>query len=179
MLKIAIVGPESSGKSTLCAALAAHYRCAWMKEYARVYLEERGADYTQQDLLHIAAGQLMGEAETAKLAHEHGPGLFFCDTDMLTIKIWSLEVFSKCHPIITELARDVLYDHWLLCRPDLPWVPDPLRENPHDRDRLFAVWESELKKLRKPYTIICGSRSEREKLAVEVVDALLATEQIQ
>ena len=173
MLKIAIVGPESSGKTTLTEALAHHFRCAFTKEYARTYLEEHGPGYAEEDILHIAGGQLLVEAEAGKLAEEHGGDLVICDTDMLTIRIWSEEKFGRCHTLLMRSVQDVRYDLWLLCKPDMPWQPDPLREDPHDRGRLFAVYERLLQEMDRAYVIMHGSHEERMKTAVKAIDALL------
>ena len=172
MIRVAVVGPECSGKSTLSEALAVHYGCVWVKEYARAHLEERGPDYVEQDLLNIAMGQVLAEGEAQKLAKEVGAELIICDTDMITIRIWSEEVFGRSHALLKQLSTDVQYDHWLLCRPNIPWEPDPFRENPLDRDRLFAVYEAMLKKVKKPYTIIEGNREQRIAAAVKAIDYL-------
>ena len=92
---------------------------------------------------------------------------------LITIRIWSEEVFGHGHPLLKQLSTDVQYDHWLLCYPDIPWEADPLRENPTDRDRLFNVYEAMLTKLGKPYTIVEGERERRMERAVKVVDALV------
>ena len=168
----AIVGPESSGKSTLTEALAHHYRCVWVKEYARAVLEEQGPDYVEEDLLAFARGQLVALGEGIQMAQRTGPPLVFCDTDIITIRIWSEEVYGRCHPLIKQLANNVAFDHWFLCRPDMPWEPDPLRENPQDRDRLFTVYEDMLKRLKKPYTIIEGDHGARMRTATAIVDGL-------
>ena len=179
IVRIAIVGPESTGKTTLAEALGTHYGCACTKEYARIYLEAFGPSYTEPDLLRIAHGQLMAESDGQAFASSHGQRLLICDTDMITVRIWSQEKFGRCHPTIEQLARDVHYDLWLLCSPDIPWEPDPLRENPHDRDRLFALWERELKALGFPYTIIEGSEEQRMRAATNIVDVLLQARSMQ
>ncbi len=168
MLKIAIVGPESSGKTTLCQALAAHFAAPWVPEFAREYLEARGGRYAQAELLSIAEGQCAGE----DLAMRLGAPLVICDTDMITIRIWSEEKFGGCDARLIALTENRHYDHWLLCRPDFPWEPDPLRENPHDRDRLFVVYEKMLNELGKPYTIIEGDRAQRMRQAKAIIDVL-------
>ena len=173
MIRIAIVGPECSGKTTLCEALAAHFGCMWVKEHARAHLEEHGPDYTEQDLLNIAMGQVLAEGEAQKLAQQAGVDLTFCDTDMITIRIWSEEVFGRCAAELISLSEERHYDHWLLCRPDIPWEPDPLRENPHDRHRLFNVYDAMLKMMGKPYTVVEGEWERRMAIAVKVVDALV------
>lgn len=172
MKRIAIVGPECSGKTTLCETLAHAYRTAYTKEYARHYLEENGPGYIEADLLHIAMGQLMVEAESQELLKKHGGEYLFCDTDMLTLRIWSEEKFCRCAAALMKLSTDVRYDHWLLCAPDMPWEPDPLRENPHDRDRLFGVYEQHLKAAGRPYTVIRGTQEQRMRAAVAALKAL-------
>lgn len=167
MMRIAIIGPESSGKTTLCAALSAHFGAPRVPEFARSYLEERDGRYARADLLAIAEGQCAAE----DIACEGFPTLLFCDTDMITLRIWSEEKFGACDPRIITLSEQRHYDRWLLCRPDLPWEPDPLRENPHDRDRLFAVYERMLDRLGKPYSILQGTHEVRLRTAI----ALLGT----
>lgn len=173
MLRIAIVGPESSGKTTLTEALAQHYGCAYTEEYARSYLEGNGPGYVAEDLIHIASGQLLLEGHAQRLTEEQNGDLLLCDTDMLTIRIWSEEKFGRCHSVLQQLANEVKYDHWLLCRPDIPWRADPLRENPHDRDRLFVVYEAMLKDLGRSCTIIEGAHDERMRIAIGTIDTLL------
>ena len=173
MIKIAVVGPESSGKTTMCEALALEFGSIWVEEFARAHLEEHGPEYTEPDLLNIAKGQVLAEGQAIKRAEEQGVDLIFCDTDMITIRIWSEEVFGRSAPELIALSEQRHYDHWLLSRPDIPWEPDPLRENPHDRDRLFAVYEVMLKKLGKPYTIVQGEQEQRMATAIKVVDLVL------
>lgn len=135
-----------------------------MPEYAREYLTARDGRYDRADLLRIAEGQCA--AEDAALS---GGPILFCDSDMVTIRIWSEEKFGGCDPRILRLAETRHYDHWLLCRPDLPWEPDPLRENPHDRDRLFTVYERMLGRLGRPYSIIEGDRIQRVEMAGAII----------
>lgn len=169
MLKIAILGPESSGKTTLCEALAAHFQASRVPEFARAYLGPRNGRYERADLLPIAVGQCAAE-DTAMRGEA---SVVFCDTEMITIRIWSEEKFGACDARIIRLSVERHYDHWLLCRPDIPWEPDPLRENPLDRDRLFGVYEARLNKLGKPYTIIHGENPLRMRTAIARVSALL------
>jgi len=174
-VRIAVVGPESSGKTTLTEALAHHYRCGYTKEYARYFLQEQGPTYTREDLLGIAQGQLMVEAEAQRLTGEHGGKLIVCDTDMITIRIWSEEKYCAVDPLLAKLAADVHYDLWLLCSPDIPWEADPLRENPLDRDRLFTVYAQALKAMARPYLVVSGTHEDRMHDAIRTIDALIAT----
>jgi nicotinamide riboside kinase len=202
MRKIAIVGPESSGKTTLCKALAAHYDAPWVEECARGYLTNQNSQYEEQDLMAIAALQHDIEvfeekrawdrhvATFAHLASDHDPTeenrsmrypempLLLCDTDMITVRIWSEEKYGRCDPELVKLTEEWPYDYWLLCRPDIPWEPDPLRENPHDRDRLFTVYERMLRDLSKPFSVIEGDRATRMRKATALIDVLVESDPV-
>lgn len=170
MLKIVITGPESSGKTTLATALAAHFHSPFVPEFARGFLEDRGPEYVEKDLLAIAQGQVAAEERAMRSA----PGLLFCDTDLITIRIWSEEKYGRCHPWIVQQIEQRPYDLWLLCKPDLAWVSDPLRENPGDRDRLFDLHVDLLDELGKPYMVISGEGPLRTSLAIGLVKGSVA-----
>jgi len=186
-LRIAIVGPESSGKTTLSDALMLHFDAGRVSEDAREYLEEIERPYEEHDLLEMAQSHAHWFEDGPRFAEEHwemlhgdllGPprdqvSITVFDTDILNFKIWSQEKFGRVHPEIERLVDDLRYDIRLLCRPDIPWEPDPLRENPHDRDRLFEVWEKELKSLGAPYVIIEGEHEQRVRKAVDVVEMVI------
>lgn len=172
MWKIVVTGPECSGKSTLSEALAQHFDIPWVPEMARPYLEALDRPYVESDLSSIAELQLRSENERGVDMEGRAPKAIICDTDLITIRIWGEEKFGRSDPWIIEQTERRAYDLWLLCTPDLPWVPDPLRENPHDRDRLFAVYEKTLTALGKPYVIIEGEWEERLQQAVVAMDRL-------
>lgn len=159
MQRIAIVGPESSGKTTLALALSERLGAAMVPEAARAFLTGLGRPYAEADLLTIA--KLQVEREELEAAARSGCGLLLCDTDLLTILIWSEEKFGRCDPWIEAECERRRFGLWLLCRPDIPWEPDPLRENPHDRDRLFMVYASRLQRLGRPFRIIEGTLEQR------------------
>ena len=154
--KIIITGPESSGKTTLCQALSKHFKIPFSKEYARQYLNVIKKKYTQTDLLIIAKTQLKSEKEAAIL-----------DTDLITIKIWSNEKYGKCDKWILEQINKQKNKNriYLLCKPDLPWQDDPLRENPKDRMRLFEIYKKELSNLGHNYYIISKKNRDYKYLA--------------
>ena len=172
MRKVAIVGAESSGKTTLAVALGAALGGVVVEEFARTYLQEHGPHYTEADLLTIAVAQARAEDAAMARSAELQARAVVCDTDMLTIRIWSEEKFGRCDPWIIEASEHRPYDLCLLCRPDIPWEPDPLRENPHDRDRLFNVYEAMLKELGKPFVVIGGTPKERLGHALDAIDGL-------
>lgn len=171
MKKIAIVGPESSGKTTLAHTLAARGSTWCVEEYARMHLEKLKRPYLELDLLEIAQGQVQSEDMIVMMPVD--VPLMVCDTDMITVRIWSEEKYGRCDPWIIAQSEQRHYDLWLLCAPDIPWEADPLRENPHDRDRLFQVCMAMLDRLKKPYVIVQGDREQREKAAVEAIDQMI------
>ena len=137
-----------------------------MPEYSREYLRDLGRHYRYEDILSIAKGQYEAEECIAAKA----TGLLFCDTDFIVNKIWCIDKFGKCHPWILDMIDQHRYDLYLLCNTDLPWEPDPLRENPGDRERLFELYKKELSDRQLPYAIIDGTGKERLENAIRVVD---------
>jgi NadR type nicotinamide-nucleotide adenylyltransferase len=169
--KIVVIGPESTGKSTLCEALAAHYQTDWVREYAREYLEEHGMEYSYETLPVIARGQLALE-ETAAYRAET---LLFIDTDLYVIKVWSEYVFGRCEAwILDEIVRRK-YDAYLLANTDLPWANDPLREYPDPgiRERLFRIYKDLLINQSVPWAEVSGVGDERLERAIDAVERLL------
>ncbi len=171
--KIVIIGPESTGKSTLCTLLADHYKTEWCSEFARDYLLSNGMDYSAADLVSIAKGQLALEDEVT--ATIKNPPLLFIDTDMYVMKVWSEYVFRECDFFILDQIVKRKYDHYLLCNIDLPWVKDELREYPDEKPRieLFNIYKDLLINQSIPWTIISGNYEERLAKAIETVNALI------
>ena len=172
MKKIVIIGPESTGKSTLCEQLAAHYKTVWCPEYAREYLETNGKAYSYEDLLSIAKGQLALEDETALNAMN---SLFFVDTNMYVMQVWCEYVFNKCHQYIIDKIVERKYDLYLLCDVDLPWSFDELREYPDEQPRkeLFRYYHELMINQSTPWVNISGSYDERLKKAIAAVDKII------
>lgn len=168
MLRVAITGPESTGKSTLSRRLAEHYRTTWAPEYARQYLGEYGPSYKLSDLEKIARGQLAAEAEAIAAASR----VVFFDTDLLVIKIWAEDAFGECPAWIQRHLEERRYDLVLLPGIDLPWEYDPLREHPHRRPYFYELYRSELQKLGANYFEISGSSAQRLEQARKAVDSL-------
>ncbi len=176
--KIVIIGPESTGKSTLCTQLAAHYQTLWCPEYAREYLLKHGTNYTFEDLLTIAKGQLQLEDSFAAQLSQRPTSnlpLLFIDTDMYVMKVWCEFVFDRCHPWILDQIVERKYDLYLLCKPDLPWVKDELREYPDEttRIKLYHFYKDLLVQQSTPWVEISGSYEERLQQGVAAVDAFL------
>ena len=153
MLKIIVTGTESSGKTTLCKALSKHYNLPFTKEFAREYLTDLGKNYLQEDLLEIAKGQLENEQLIT-----NNQQISLHDTDLITLKIWSDYKYGNCNNWILEQIEKQKVENrfYLLCKPDLKWDYDPLRENPNDRDDLFAIYKKDLERLGHNYFIVEG-----------------------
>ncbi len=166
IVKIAVVGPESTGKSTMSAYLAAHYHTVWVPEYAREYCEKLTETPTWQDEVNIFYGQLALEQELLPQANR----LLICDTTFITVKIWSDYTFGRSpQEVLDELPRHP-YDLYLLLSIDLPWQEDPLRDFPHMREHFMNVWHKELDALNARYVLITGTGKERYDSAVAAID---------
>lgn len=176
MKKIVTIGPESTGKSTLCKLLAEHYKTVWVPEYAREYLLKNGKDYQYNDLLKIAEGQIALEEKICKeIEANNNSSLVIIDTDLLVIKVWSEFVFNKCdNSILTQIANRK-YNLYILCKPDLPWVKDELREYPdvETRNKLYNHYKDILVNQQVPWVEVSGNYEERFRIAVEAINKLL------
>lgn len=191
--KIVVVGPESTGKSTLCEQLAQHYKTVWCPEFAREYLLAHGVQYNYDDLLNIAKGQIALEEEYVQQVRKSGSPevrkeaadsfrfpelpssrLLFIDTDMYVLKVWCEFVFGNCHQWIINQIVEREYDLYLLCSTDLPWKKDALREYPDlkTREKLYTIYKDILINQSTPWVDINGSTEERLQKAIRAVDPL-------
>lgn len=163
--KIAIIGPESTGKSTLAAQLADALQTVWVPEYARMYIDQLDRPYKESDLLNIAKNQVALEDELLQQANRY----LIVDTTLAIIRVWSDHKYGRCDPWILaeEAARN--YDCYLLCDIDLPWQDDPQREHPHLREHFFEVYKEYLESKSAPYCIVSGDGDERLEAALEFV----------
>ena len=170
MKKFVVIGPESTGKSTLCSQLAQHFNTKWVPEYAREYLEKNGTNYSYDDLLIIARGQInLEESLSSQLTIPDSQ--LFIDTDMYVMKVWCEYVFNKCHNWILNRIAERKYDGYLLCNVDLPWVKDNLREYPdlETRNKLYNFYRDILINQNTPWVEINGSYRERFESALKFV----------
>jgi HTH-type transcriptional regulator, transcriptional repressor of NAD biosynthesis genes len=169
--RVALLGPESSGKSVLAERLAAHYRTVFVEEYGRTYTERFGTDLTELDFAHIAGGQLYREDEMVKQANR----VLFCDTDLLVTQNWSEVYFEgRCQPWILQMNHLRRYELFLLLAPDVPWHDDGVRGYAHTREWQFERLLAELVSRNLPHVVIQGDFADREAQAIRAIDALLS-----
>ena len=194
--RIVAIGPESTGKSTLCAALSKHYKTVWVPEYAREFLKIH-KEYTYDDLLIIAKGQIKMEDEIAlsleqsAMSSEQLAGtnerkdidenrkqslekLLFIDTDMYVMQVWCEFVYNRCHNWILSQIATRKYDGYLLCNIDLPWEQDGMREYPDKktREKLYHYYKELMINQSVPWIEISGNHGERLEKSVGFVNSL-------
>ncbi len=183
IIKVVVIGPESTGKSSLCEQLANHYNTEWVKEYAREYLLTNGTEYSYDDLLEIAKGQFALENAAIELvenkttnisASNSSSQIILLDTNMYVLKVWCEFVFEKCHPWILNQIVENSYDLYLLCDVDLPWVKDELREYPdlEIREKLYHHYKDLLINQSTPWVNISGNYQQRLENAINAIDSV-------
>ncbi len=168
-LRIVITGPESTGKSVLAEMLAAYFGGKVEPEYARKYVADLGRPYKKSDVITIALEQIRQFRESKQSA-----GTVFFDTGLIITKVWLELVFEADTGWISREIMNAGIDLYLLCAPDIPWIPDPLRENGGEmRDRLFEIYKSNLELFHLQYRIITGTGEERNRNAIFAVKEFL------
>lgn len=173
-LRIAVYGPESTGKTELATKLAAHFRAPLVPEYARERWDAQGG-LGLEDMLPIAREQWRREDAAAAQADR----LVICDTEALTTMIWSDLLYGTTPDEVRRGAerRCRNYALYLLLDIDVPFVPDPQRcfPDPADREKAMRVCRGALERRGLPFVLIRGNWAERERAAIAAVEALLRT----
>ncbi len=172
--KVAVTGPESTGKSRLCRDLAQHYKGLFVPEHARAYIDQLSAPYKQDDILEIARGQLAIEKKIVEQAEKmRAKPIVFCDTELIVTKVWSLHKYGSCDPWILNQIMANHYDLYLLCDVDLPWEPDSQREHPELRSFFFDWYRRELENYNFPFYVVRGNGTDRLNNAVRYIKSAL------
>ena len=170
---VTVTGSESTGKTTLAADLARHFRTVWVPEYARVYFDEKsaatGRPLDANDVEPIARGQIAAEERGAARAKD----LLVLDTDLVSTTVYARHYYGSCPPWIEQAARERPADLYLLCDIDVPWVADPVRDVPHQREHMHALFRSALESLGARWVTIQGSWDARRAAAIEAVRAVI------
>jgi NadR type nicotinamide-nucleotide adenylyltransferase len=167
--RVVVFGPESTGKTTLARDLARHYETVWVSEYARGYLDHKGVRFEPEDFPRFVSGQHAAEDALARQANR----VLFCDTDALTTVIFHRLFYGTAPAPLVEAADSRRYDLYLVLDVDVPWVADPQRDSPGDREALRDLYLSELRTRDRPHLLVSGSWAERFDAACAAVDRLL------
>jgi len=166
MFKIAVIGPESTGKTELSQRLADYFGGKWIPEYAREYVENLGRKYSFDDVCEIAKKQIEEQNIYENVQTE---GFVFFDTDLIITKIWFEYCFHSVPDFVIAQLNKSYFDMYLLCDYDLDWIPDKVREHGDDRNYFFELYKAEIEKLAKPFAVISGRNESRNENAVRAV----------
>lgn len=166
MKKVVLTGSESTGKTELAARLGAHFRAPVSTEFVRGYAAKLGRDLAFPDHGIIAHGQMAAEDEAIARASD----LVLLDTDLVSTAVYTKDYFGYCPPWIDEEARKRVGDLYLLLRPDIPWIPDGIRDREHHRDEMHALFRDKLAELGVRFVEIGGAREERFAAAVQAIE---------
>lgn len=166
-----VIGPESTGKSTLTRQLAEHFSTSHADEYARSYLERLDRPYNEEDLDCIARGQILEEEQAVAIAAN---GLVFLDTDLYVVKVWSEDRYGTCSEDTLQQIACRTYDLYLLTDIDMPWEDDPLREHgtPEERHYFFSIYYDIVQQSGLPFAVVRGLEPERLQQAIAAVAGL-------
>jgi len=178
IIKIAFVGPESTGKTTLASQLAEEFDTNWIPEFARDYLQKKWDTNkeicTLDDLIPIAVGQTKLENDGLHEANK----ILFCDTNVLVTKVFSDIYYKSCDPIIEKAAKKHKYDLIFVTDVDVPWKKDDLRDKPDDREESIVIFEQALVEFKKPFIKLSGNKEERLEKATKIVSDFLKAKQL-
>lgn len=175
LLKVAITGPESTGKTELAKQLAVHFRTEYIPEYARTYVEKLNRPYNYLDVLHIAHKQIEQEKEYSARAFKY----LFLDTELILTKVWLEVVYGNCPEWIDNAITQSNIDLYLLCNLDIPWIKDRVRENGGEmRGKLFRIYEQLIRNYGFKYEVIAGTGSTRLKNALSSIGQFVVASHI-
>jgi len=172
IIKIALFGPESTGKTTLAKQLADYYETEWVPEFARDYLQEKWEKNQHicvaDDMMPIAYGQTALENEKLAKANKY----LFCDTNLMVTKVFSEMYYGFCDPLLNEAALKHEYDLFFLTDIDVPWEKDDIRDTPNGRETVFSVFKQTLIDTKKPFITLSGDKETRIAKATIIVHNL-------
>lgn len=167
MITIGITGPESSGKTTISEYIAKEFNAYLVEEYARKYLSNK-PKYDLIDLIKIAKEQFKKIKNAQKKQH-----LIICDTELTVIKVWVEDKFKEYPKEIKKLYLEQKIDLYILCKPDIPWTHDKLREDKYRREELFNKYKEELDLSKKKYYILSGNKEDRKLIVKDLIQTFL------
>lgn len=163
-IRIAFTGPECSGKTTLSKWLSNEINGEYCQEYAREYLSNKKYQLSDIDYIGKKQIQIWDEKQNASL--------LIADTEFLVLKIWSEEKFKSCSYFIDNNFNMQKFDLYFLCKPDIPWIYDPLRESENQREELFKKYLSTLKLKNHNFITLSGNLEQRKKMIKKTLISL-------
>lgn len=164
MARIAILGGESSGKTTLAQRLAEHFDTLCVPEYGRALWERREGNLQLDDMLEIAVTQIGREQRLGRDARRW----LFCDTTPLTTSFYSHEMFGHVDPAL-ELLTFRGYQHIVVCAPDFEFIQDGTRRGAEFRAQQHRWYLRELQIKGLAYFIATGSIEDRLKAVISLL----------
>jgi NadR type nicotinamide-nucleotide adenylyltransferase len=171
LIRVVLTGSESTGKTSLAAALARHYATVVVPEFVRAFAEQKGSAISFSDHGPIARGQMALEDEHFESARGV-QRLVFLDTDLLSTVVYCNHYFGRCPQWIEDAARARRPDLYLLCETDVPWIPDGVRDRGDRRDEMQALFREAVIASGSEYVSIRGAPTERIERATRAIDAL-------
>jgi len=170
IIKVVLIGSESTGKTELTEFLAKEYKTNSVPEFAREYIENLNRPYNYEDVEYIARQQVALESEYLLKAKK----IIFYDTYLIITKIWFEIVYKRVPEWIDKRIKNCNIDLFLLCNNDIEWIPDSVRENGGEmRDKLFKIYEDELIKYGFNYRIVKGKGENRINCALNHIYELI------
>lgn len=164
--KVVVTGPESTGKTLLAEKLSTYFNTTWVPEYARGYITRLGRKYNYDDIEHIAREQVLREKDIIKTAS----GFLFYDTHLIVTKVWFIVVYGRYPLWIDNAVINSGIDLFLVCNTDIPWIPDPVRENGGEmRGQLLEMYINEIRSFGIPWRMVAGHGEKRTNSAIEKV----------
>ena len=170
MIRVVFTGSESTGKSTLAAAVAKHYGVEVVPEFVRAFAEQKGTPIAFSDHGAIARGQMALEDEYVARAST----LLLQDTDLLSTVVYCRHYFGRCPAWIEEAAERRRPDLYLLCDVDTPWVADGVRDRGHLRDEMQRLFEDAISASGTATLTLSGTIQNRLTKSILRIDQLLS-----
>jgi len=171
MNRVVVTGSECTGKTTLAKALAEHYGTAWVPEYARQFVLEKGAEPDHTDVDAIARGQIDLEDTVAAGVSD----LLIQDTDLLSTAVYSRHYYGDCPIWIEEAVSQRAPDLYLLAGIDVPWVSDgDQRDRGDRREEMQDLFRQALVSNEVEFVEIHGLIERRLIESIAAIDLLLA-----
>ncbi len=166
IFRIAVIGPESSGKSILCEQLANYYQTTWIPEFARAYLQNLNRPYDANDIVEIYKTQFNQEKSSLKSSNK----FIFVDTEFIIGKVWQEHLYGKSDSYFDEMIATHPYNFYLLTYPDLPWEFDPLRENPGKGLYFYEWYKKILSENQLQFETVSGTGASRLQCAINILE---------